>query len=92
MYDFEFELGQEVKDKITGYSGIIIGRTQWLTNCNTYSVKPKVLKDGVPMDSIGFDEPSLVLVEPKPIMKESRSVGGPVGSAIPPSRSVGVSR
>lgn len=80
MYDFEFELGQEVKDKITGFAGIVIGRTQWLTNCNTYSIKSKELKDGKPMESVGFDEPSLDLVDPEPIMEESRSTGGPTES------------
>lgn len=80
MHDFKFELGSEVKDKITGYTGIVNSRSQWLTNCNTYGVKSKELKDGKPMDSVGFDEPSLELVEAEPIMKESRSSGGPTES------------
>lgn len=63
MYDFQFNLGDEVKDRITGFQGVIISRTQWLTNCNTYGVKTRSLdKDGKPQDSCYFDEPNLELV------------------------------
>jgi hypothetical protein len=44
------------------------------------------LKDGIPMNPIGFDEPSLELVEEKPIMPESRSTGGPTYPVLPTNR------
>jgi len=56
MVNFKFELGEEVKDEVTGYKGIVIGRTQWRTNCNTYGVKSKKLKDGIPQDAVWIDE------------------------------------
>lgn len=36
--EFKFELGERVADEVTGFQGIIIGRTQWRTNCNTYGL------------------------------------------------------
>lgn len=73
---FMFELGSRVRDKITGYEGIIICRAQWLNNCNTYSVKRTELKDGLPQDSVSFDEPQLELVE-EDVVSSSRNTGGP---------------
>ena len=87
MNEFKFDLGDEVRDTITSYSGVIIGRTQWLTNCNTYLVKSRELKDGKPMDSVNFDEPSLELVKAR-AAKEVTGVktGGPTPSVAPTNR------
>lgn len=74
--DFKFELGDKAKDKITGFEGIIVYRTQWLHNCNVYGMKSQELKDGMPRDNAQFDEPQLELVKEKEIEK-SRKTGGP---------------
>jgi len=74
--DFKFNLGTEVKDTITGYSGIVIARCQWLHNCNTYGVKSKTLKEGVPIPCEYFDEPSLETISTKKF-EEHRGTGGP---------------
>ena len=73
---FKFELGDKVRDTITGFSGIIVVRSQWLNNCNTYGLQPTELKDGVPQERIHFDEPQLVVVKEK-AAKASRRTGGP---------------
>ena len=39
-------LGWIVKDRITGFQGVVIGRTAWLTGCATVGVRPRELKDG----------------------------------------------
>jgi hypothetical protein len=74
--DFKFGLGDEVKCKITGYKGVVLARTQWLHNCNTYGVKSHDLKDGKPMEAVFFDEPSLEVIEEK-TMPPKRDTGGP---------------
>ena len=74
--DFKFSTGDRVKDRITGFVGIVTCRTQWLNNCNTYGVQPTELKDGAPQKKEGFDEPQLELVEEK-VHEESRKTGGP---------------
>lgn len=57
---FVFELGQEVRDIISGFTGIVRSRSQWLTGCNTYGVSSRELKDGKPQDPVWFDEHILV--------------------------------
>jgi hypothetical protein len=56
MSKFKFPLGIKAKDKITGFEGIILGRGDYLTGCNTYGLKPKVDKDGKIQNMEWFDE------------------------------------
>ena len=75
---FKIRLGEEVKDRITGFRGIVISRSQWLTNCNTYGIKSQELKDNVPLDTQWFDEPTLeTLLMSIPIVESNRETGGP---------------
>lgn len=53
---FLFELGSQAKDKITGFSGILTARCEFLTGCNRYCIQPIGLKDGIPIESQYFDE------------------------------------
>ena len=55
------ELGSEVKDKITGFVGIVVARTAWINGCTRYGVQSRELKDGKPIDAEWFDEQSLVV-------------------------------
>jgi len=74
--DFKFNLGDEVKDDITGFKGVIEYRMQWLTNCNAYGVLPSGLDPhGKPKERQQFDEPRLKLLKPK-VVKEVRHTGG----------------
>jgi len=76
---FKVPLGCRVKDKITGFEGIVISRSQWLNNCNTYGVKPSKLKDDKPIDTQWFDEPQLKIVE-EDVFKPKQKTGGPCES------------
>lgn len=59
----KIELGQKVRDTITGMEGIAVGRTVWLNGCIRISVQSQMLKDGVPLDQQWIDEPQLQVVE-----------------------------
>lgn len=50
------KLGSKVKDMITGYAGIAVGRTEWLYGCNRIVVESDQLKDGKPLETQWFDE------------------------------------
>lgn len=81
MDEFKFDVGQEVKDKVSGYQGIIMGRSQYLTGCNRYSIQNrKLTKEGKPADWQTFDEDVLIFVGPGVCKKEVRGKkpGGPV--------------
>ena len=59
-----FNLGDRVKDIISGYSGIVVARTMWLYGCDRYTVHPEKLdQDGKVPDGCSFDEPQLKLVK-----------------------------
>ena len=88
MSEFKYNLGSEVKDKITGYSGIIRGRSQYLTGCNTYGIQSRELKDSRPHEWVWVDEDLIHLIKDKEIDLSSRpEKGGPLSKdQYPPSR------
>ncbi len=76
------KLGSKVKDKVTGYEGIAVARTTYLTGCDRYSVQSEKLdKDKKPNEWQLFDEHQLeVLVVEKVTFeapKAAASRGGP---------------
>jgi len=77
--EFEYGLLEEVRDKVTGFRGVITGRTEWAYGCRRYSVQPKGLKNGRPVEAMGFDELALVRVKavPKVRKKIQTRRGGP---------------
>ncbi len=56
-----FELGKKVRDKITGFEGIAIGKAEYLTGCNQYGVCPPA-KDGEIKPAQWFDEGRLEVI------------------------------
>ena len=77
----KIELGNTVKDSITGFKGIVTGKAIYITGCVQYSVTGKSIKNTEPL-SFWFDEDRLtiqkvkkVVVNPKkPVVKP---IGGP---------------
>lgn len=59
---FKFDLGDKVRDRITGMEGIVVSRSEHLFGCERYWVDPQELKDGKPVDGRWFDQDSLTLV------------------------------
>jgi hypothetical protein len=58
---FKFKNGQEVKEKISGFKGVIVGRCDYITGCRQYDVKPTGLgKDKQPQKGQWLDEARLV--------------------------------
>lgn len=49
-------LGKKGKDKITGFSGIITARCDYLYGCVQYGVTPPLDKDGKKQSTEWFDE------------------------------------
>lgn len=73
------ELGDEVKDRVTGYQGIATSRHTYLQGCDRIGVQKKVGKDGKVPEAQIFDEPQLIIIKPK-VNKRMKSdkPGGPV--------------
>ena len=74
---FKFELGQKVKDTITGFEGVVIAQIKWLNGCVRYHVQSKKrTAEGKPIDDT-IDEQQLVSTEKPPKVKKSDK-GGPM--------------
>ena len=75
------KLGNKVRDSITGFTGIVTSRTDYLFGCVHVGVTPDSLdKDGKPMDCQFFDEQRILLVEsskPKVSQDSVAKSGGP---------------
>jgi hypothetical protein len=52
----ETVLGRTVKDKITGFAGVVLGRCEYITGCNQVLVQPPLDRDGNWVESHWFDE------------------------------------
>jgi hypothetical protein len=81
------KLGDRVKDKVSGYKGVIIGEHQWLYGCKRLTIQSEELKDGKPIDTICIDEPQAQLVKSGVVksgddtpVQQSRVRGGPRNS------------
>ena len=75
------ELGDKVRDRMTGFAGIAVGIHHWLYGCTRISVQPEKLKDGKPVDPQVFDEPQLEVLKKKNFLKvvprKTDDPGGP---------------
>lgn len=71
------KLRDKVRDTITGYTGIVIARTEWLNGCVRATIQAQELKDGKPIESQTFDVQQLEIVEQHPAAAEPKRTGGP---------------
>jgi len=77
----KLELGDEAKDPVSGFHGIIVAKTTYLNGCDRVVLQGKANKDGKIPDN-HFDEPQLVVVKRKKIKPalpevERKKTGGP---------------
>lgn len=64
-----FELGIEVRDKITGFTGILTGHCQYITGCDQFLVQPKA-KDGAHVEGRWIDDIRLEVMNTTPVTLE----------------------
>lgn len=55
MADKTAQIGDRVRHIITGFTGIVIGHSKWITGCDTLGIRPEELHDGKPIDPEWFD-------------------------------------
>ena len=82
----KFVLGQRVRDTVTGFEGIAIGRVVYINGCHQYLVKPRceVKKDEPMKQPEGWyiDDQSLELVDQGILNPPSfEDINAPVGQA-----------
>ena len=79
---FKFDIGDRVKDRISGFTGIIQCRTEWFNGCIRYNVVPDALDAGKLIPGDTFDEAQLEL-------KKMRAVQAPKHTFSLPARRTG---
>lgn len=81
------ELGDEVRDIVTGFNGIAVARTIWLCGCDRITIQPRLDKDGMVPEPLVFDEPQIKVVKRKTIRVklEEESKKESSGGSIPVS-------
>lgn len=57
------ELGDKVKCKVTGFTGIVIGKSKHLYGCDRVGVQPPVDKDGKALDAMWADIDAVEVLE-----------------------------
>jgi hypothetical protein len=73
----KIQLGDRVKDSITGLTGIAVAKTQWLHGCERITIQPEKLNEGKVPDTATFDEPQVVVVKAQQSPKGRTDTGGP---------------
>lgn len=70
------QLGDKVKDVVTGFTGILIAEHKWLHGCRRVTIQPQELKDGKPVEAQSFDDQQCELVEAG-VVPTTAATGGP---------------
>lgn len=77
MKNKEIELGDTVKDFLTGFVGVVVARTEFFNGCIQFEVMPKVKStDKTLKEAVGIDKQQLVIVKKYKKEKEQEEVGG----------------
>lgn len=74
----KIELGDEVRHKYSGFKGIAVCRSTYLSGCDRITIMPKTGKDGKLGDNCSFDEPEIEIIKKgkAPKIKEGAKTGG----------------
>lgn len=84
--DDTIQLGQHVRDEVTGFEGIVTSRVEYLTGCTQYGVTPRAQPDGKLPDGHYFDFKRLRVIDKgvSETVEGDAENGGDMGSAAPP--------
>lgn len=74
-------LGAKVRDRITGFSGVVTGYVEYLTGCNQVLVVPPIGNDGAFRDSMWFDVQRVEIVALERIVLDNGATPGADRSA-----------
>lgn len=78
-------MGDKAKDTLTGFTGVVIARSEHMTGCNQLFILPKSEKENEIKDGAWFDIERIEKVADREVSIEAR----PTGSDIPTPHSTG---
>jgi len=68
----DIPLGYRVRDRVSGFEGIVTSRTVFMNGCIQYQIKPGLDKEGKPKDSALCDCQQLEIVDRGIAPKENK--------------------
>ena len=73
------ELGDVVKDKISGFQGVVTGIHKYLNGCTRLSVSPQTVKkdEKIPLDDVHLDSIQVEIVKKNVMESVKETVEGP---------------
>jgi hypothetical protein len=71
------KIGDIAKDNITGFSGLIDAKIEYLTGCTQFRLQPRELKDSKIQECVWFDENRLTTTEAGVLPRQVTDLGGP---------------
>lgn len=71
------QLGDKCRDTVTGFEGVAIVRSEYISGCARVALQPAVDKDGKIQDTQHFDEPMLAVVQAQHVASLPSNKGGP---------------
>ncbi len=76
---FKYENGDVLRDKVTGFTGVVMVRAEYSTGCIHFGIASNELKNGEPLDWHWFDQSRLELLESSVVQFEipEGSTSGP---------------
>lgn len=81
----KIKLGDKVKCKITGFTGIAVAKTEFMNGCIQWNVLPKGSKNNKMPEDMAIDEQSLEII---PIKKKKKIKRERTGGAMTPGVSL----
>lgn len=83
--DFKHDLGDKVRDSVTGFQGIVTCRSEHLNGCKRYGVQAQKLKDNKPAEAEWIDEAQLTSVSKCAVEVKKTGTEGPFRAPKPMS-------
>jgi len=62
-------LGDKVRDKVTGFTGIAVAKTEFINGCIQFNVAPKCEKSNKQIEELSFDENFLEVIKKNEITR-----------------------
>jgi hypothetical protein len=81
----DIKLGARVKDRVTGFTGVVTQRVENLNGCVQFTVRPPMDTDGKLGECYCFDAPNLEILEADVMSHKAVKTGGPTTK---PARSI----
>lgn len=63
IVDFRYSNGDVLKDRVTGFTGVVMVCASYATGCHHYGLQPREMANGKPSDWEWLDQSRLELVE-----------------------------